>query len=122
METICLLTVSWRKEYFCCVHLVGIFWYSLIFIFFNSGILISVQKLYKEEKKNIIGKYQKRNKKPCLSLMNRFNFGRRATFRCAEFYKKKEKTCSLQLFRTPAALQNIFKNHFRTHFQTHFPR
>ena len=33
VETICLLTVSWSKEHFCCAHLVGVFWYSLMFIF-----------------------------------------------------------------------------------------
>ena len=33
VQIICLLTTFWRKVYFYCVHLVGLFWYSLGLIF-----------------------------------------------------------------------------------------
>ena len=63
-------------------------------------------------KKIIIGRYQKRNKKPCLSLMNRFSsLVDVQHFDAQNFVKRKtKKTCSLELFGTCAALQNILKN------------
>ena len=76
-----LFVENFLEKIFYCVHLVGIFWYSLIFI---KSYKI-VKKRCKNEKN--IDNYPKR--KLCLSLINRFNNSKTR--------KKRSKTCGLYI-------------------------
>ena len=51
VQTICLLAILCRKEYFYCVHLKGIFWHSLIFNFFLYGESLFQYKSVTQKKK-----------------------------------------------------------------------
>ena len=67
---------------------------------------------YKKENEKLLIIIQK-EKKPCLSLMNRFNALVNVQHfdaqNCNTRKKKRKKTYSLQLFETSATLQNILK-------------